>query len=259
MQLHYDVHRGAGTGLLLVHGFLSSSAQWIANIEGMKAFATPVTVDLWGHGRSAAPSELHLYTPEAYIEAFERLRTELGFEQWAICGASFGASLTLRYALTHPHRITRQIFTNSMSGLSERKGSREQRERQADAIMKGGRKALEALPFHPRFAKRLAPLVMDGLLRDAAMLSPLGVANAMRATVPDLSVADSFSRTSVPTLLIDGTWEKEFRPIKAWAIANLPDLKVIDLDGGHSINAEAPDAFNDAVRDFLSSLAALRG
>ena len=251
MQLHHNVHRGAGPGILLVHGFLSSSAQWLANIEGMKAFATPVTVDLWGHGKSPAPVDLRHYTPEAYIDEFEGLRKRLGFERWALCGASFGAGLTLRYALTHPERITRQVFTNSMSGLSQASGRSEQRKRAAESILKGGRKALEALPFHPRFAKRLAHIVMNGLARDAETLSPLGVANAMRATVPQLSVAGIFDRTTTPTLLINGTWEKEFRPVKAWAVATLPTLKVIDLDGGHSINAEAPGAFNAAVRDFL--------
>src|SRR5262249_46210778 len=197
--LRHDVHRGAGPGLLLVHGFLSSSAQWLANIEGMKAFSTPVTVDLWGHGKSPAPAHPRHYTPEAYGEQFETLRKQLGFERWALCGASFGAGLTLRYALAYPDHISRQIFTNSMSGLSQARGNPEQRQRAADSILKSGRKALEALPFHPRFAKRLAPAVMDGLLRDAKALSPLGIANAMRGTVPALSVADTFGRTTRPT------------------------------------------------------------
>ena len=62
MKLYVEVETG-GTGpyLLLVHGFLSSRAQWRPNLEGLRRFCRPVVVELWGHGRSPTPDD-----PEAY-------------------------------------------------------------------------------------------------------------------------------------------------------------------------------------------------
>lgn len=250
--LHYEFHQGAGgPALLLVHGFLSSGAQWAANIEGMKAFCSPVTVDLWGHGRSPSPDDPALYTPAGYVRQFERIREALGQARWALCGASFGAGLTLQYALAHTNRVTRQVFTNSMSGLAWTPAPDEGRETRAAAIETGGRAGLADMPFHPRFAKRLAPAVVEGLMEDAERLDPRGIANAMRYTGHLLSAASRFGETSVPTLLINGLWEKAFQPVRAFAAETLQSLEVVDIEGGHSINAEAPDTFNAALRAFL--------
>ena len=51
MQLHYDVHEGAGEPLLLLHGFLSSRAQWLENIPVLKSFCrVPLTCMLTAGG-----------------------------------------------------------------------------------------------------------------------------------------------------------------------------------------------------------------
>lgn len=239
--------------LLLVHGFLSSRAQWRANLEGLAAFCRPIIVELWGHGRSPAPDEENAYSVGSYVAIFENIRRGLGVERWFLCGQSFGAGLTLRYALMHPTRIEGQIFTNSVSGLSPPRGSDAQRRASADALERGGQSAIEAMPFHPRHAQRLARDVMTELLADAKLVSPRGIANAIRYTVPDLSVAEDFGQTTVQTLLVNGRWDKAFQPLRQLAARRLPSLRVVDLDGGHSINAELPERFNEELRRFLEN------
>lgn len=250
VEIHGDSSRPP---VLLVHGFLSSRAQWRLNLEGLKEFCRPVVVELWGHGRSPAPDEPDAYRVGHYVALFENLRRSLAVERWWLCGQSFGAGLTLRYALMHPERIQGQIFTNSVSGLSSPRGSEAQRHASADALERGGLKAVEALPFHPRHAERLPSEVKAEMLEDAKLVSPYGIANAIRYTVPELAVADEIGRTTVPTLLVNGIWDKAFQPLRQAAMERLPSLKVVDLKGGHSINAEAAGLFNEAVRLFLSA------
>ena len=62
---------------ILLARFLSSSAQWILNLNALGKVCQPVTVDLWGHGKSPAPEDRHLYTAH-YGEQFEYIRTTLG-------------------------------------------------------------------------------------------------------------------------------------------------------------------------------------
>ncbi len=252
-DLHIDVHGdGPGPYLLLVHGFLSSRAQWRPNIEALSKVARPVTVDLLGHGRSPSPQDPDAYGVAAYVRRFEALRERLGAERWFICGQSFGAGLTLRYALEHPERVIGQVFTNSISGLSPRRdGDPRERQKRADALEQGGREALKALPFYPRPSKRLPPQIWEDLIADADLLSPSGIANAMRATVPNLSVAADLNRITTPTLLINGTREAAFQPLRDLAVREVPNLTVVDVEGGHSINLDRAEAFNEAAAAFV--------
>ncbi len=92
------------------------------------------------------------------------------------------------------------------------------------------------------------------MIDDAARISPTGIANAMRFTSPELSVIDRFADIDVPTLLINGVWERAFQPLRNRAVELLPSLQVVDVEGGHSVNVEAPALFNEAVSRFVRSL-----
>jgi pimeloyl-ACP methyl ester carboxylesterase len=254
-MMHVEVGEGRGPYLLLVHGICSSRAQWRPNLAGLSEVCRPVVVELLGHGRSASPDGAEPYRVSAYIERFEAIRRDLGAERWAICGQSFGAGLTLGYALAHPDRILGQVFTNSNSALARNPAVREEtRLARLAGFEARGRAAMEALPFYPKRSGRLSPEVEAELLRDAELISLHGVAQGMRYTSPDLSVADRFGQTRVPTLLVNGQREKTFQPSRDAAVATLPSLEVLDLEGGHPVNLDCPDGFNAAVRSFLRRL-----
>src|SRR3954451_12113914 len=79
-QLHVEVHEGDGPPALLVHGILSSRAQWLLNIEALQRVCTPVVAELWGHGRSPVPDDPVLFAPDAYVELFDGIRASLGVD-----------------------------------------------------------------------------------------------------------------------------------------------------------------------------------
>ena len=240
--------------MLLMHGFLSSRSQWRANLEALSAVCTPVTIELLGHGRSDSPSNPEAYRAAAYLARFEAVRSMLGAERWFVCGQSFGAGLTLRYALDYPERLIGQVFTNSLSGIQPTRGTPEAREAQASDIETRGQAALEMMDHYPRPALRLPEAHWRGLMDDAALLSPVGVAQGLRITVPELSVAGRLGDIAVPTLLVNGKRETRFQPVRDDAAREIPGLKVVDLDGGHSINIARPADFNAAVVAFVTEL-----
>jgi pimeloyl-ACP methyl ester carboxylesterase len=254
LELHCEVHEGAGPFLLLVHGILSSRAQWKANLPALARVTRPVMVELWGHGRSPAPADPSCYHPDAYVTAFERLRERLGASRWLVCGQSLGATLTLRYALTHPERVVAQVFTNSTSALADSSwvaGVRAGGARQAEAIERGGRAVLEEIPLHPLHARRLPTQVREALVADAALLDPRGVAYTIRYTVPESPVREGISANRVPTLLVCGARDSRFEAQRCFAERHLPHLEVVALDAGHAVNIEAADAFDAAVTAFV--------
>ena len=256
-MMHVEVSkRGVGPYLMLVHGMCSSRAQWRPNLAELERFCTPVVVELLGHGRSESPDDPAAYSVAAYIARFEALRDELGAERWAVCGQSFGAGLTLSYALAHPERILAQAFTNSSSALGPAYPAADEAARLArlEGFEARGRSALEAMAFYPKRSGRLPAEVEDELARDAELISVHGVAQGMRWTSPGLSVAARFGETRVPTLLVNGRREKRFQPLRDQAAKTLAGLQIADLEGGHPVNLDCPDGFVAAVRDLVEPL-----
>ncbi len=244
--------RGDKPYLLLLHGVMSSRAQWLLNLAGLKAVVNPVVVELLAHGDSPSPADGACYTPSAYVAFFERLREDLGADDWYVCGQSFSAGLTMRYSLTHPRRVKGQIFTNSVSAFlpaptPERAAQRLQ---SIAALRSQGAAALPGMPYFPQQG-RLPDAVFQPMLADAYRIDPQGLALSWENTIEGLSVREDFHRTEVPTLLVNGTWEKAFQPVAELAGQMLPALQRADLPGGHSINAENPEGFNQAVAAFV--------
>lgn len=254
MKLYSVVHPGSGPYVLMVHGFLSSQAQWQPNLAALAQVARPVTVDLWGHARSPSPEDPAWYAPEAYLTMFEQLRVHLGAERWFLCGQSFGAALTLRYALHYPERVLAQVFTNSSSALADTawvQARRASAAQQADTIERTGPDALARLPVHPSRARRLPADVQAALLADAQLHSPRGIAQTLRYTTPNVPVRDRVHALRVPTLLVCGEREQRFVPFRTFAEHTIPGLRVVGTPAGHAVNIEAAAAFNAAVVDFF--------
>jgi proline iminopeptidase len=77
--------------------------------------------DQRGCGRSTPHASLEANTTWHLVEDIERLRAHLGIERWLVFGGSWGSTLALAYAQTHPERATelvlRGIFTFRQSEL----------------------------------------------------------------------------------------------------------------------------------------------
>ena len=77
IHLHYEELAGDGPHIMMLHGMLSSRAQWDLNIKAIQRVARPVLVELLAHGRSAAPENPEVYSPEYYVRMFEAIRKNL--------------------------------------------------------------------------------------------------------------------------------------------------------------------------------------
>lgn len=252
--LHYEVHGERGPHLLLVHGFLSSRAQWLPNLDALSAIARPVVVELFGHGRSPSPGDPRLYGPSHYVKEFERVRLALGAERWFVCGQSLGAALTLRYALDHPERCIAHVFTNSTSAFAEDGWAEQVRaamEDQARRLRSDSRRTLDEHPLNPARSSRLPARLRAAFKADSALLDPAGIANTGLYTVPGSSVRSRVADNTVPTLLVVGEGERRFVPHRRFAEQRMPMLSVAGLAGGHAVNIDAAGEFDATVTAFF--------
>jgi proline iminopeptidase len=64
-----------------------------------------VLFDQRGCGRSRPHAELRQNTSQDLVADMERIRAALGIERWLVFGGSWGSTLSLLYAETHPQRV----------------------------------------------------------------------------------------------------------------------------------------------------------
>lgn len=69
-----------------------------------------VAFDQRGCGKSTPHAEIEENTTWDLVADIERLRVHLGIERWQVYGGSWGSTLALAYAETHPERVTEMIL-----------------------------------------------------------------------------------------------------------------------------------------------------
>ena len=69
-----------------------------------------VLFDQRGCGRSTPHAELRENTTWDLVADMEKLRGHLGIERWQLFGGSWGSTLALAYAQTHPERVTELVL-----------------------------------------------------------------------------------------------------------------------------------------------------
>ncbi len=78
-----------------------------------------ILFDQRGCGRSTPFAELKDNTTWDLVEDIERLRTHLGIDKWAVFGGSWGSTLSLAYAITHPEKVD-SLFLRGIFMLREK-------------------------------------------------------------------------------------------------------------------------------------------
>ncbi|MGE3480100.1 MAG: prolyl aminopeptidase [Gammaproteobacteria bacterium] len=99
-----------GLPVLFVHGGPGAGCEsWHRRFFDPEVWRI-VLFDQRGCGRSTPHAELRDNTTQDLVADIERIRTHLGIERWAVFGGSWGSTLGLVYAETHPERVTGLIL-----------------------------------------------------------------------------------------------------------------------------------------------------
>ncbi|WP_029060055.1 prolyl aminopeptidase [Stappia stellulata] len=110
-SIHYEeCGNPDGVPVVMLHGGPGGGAGPI-----MRRFHDPsvyriVLFDQRGCGRSIPHAELRENTTWDLVADIERLREHLGIERWQVFGGSWGSTLSLAYAQTHPERVTALVL-----------------------------------------------------------------------------------------------------------------------------------------------------
>jgi pimeloyl-ACP methyl ester carboxylesterase len=244
VRLHYDLHGHPGDRplLLLSHGFGASGRMWDRNVGALARDREVLTWDLRGHARSDAPDDPAAYGVDQSVGDMVAFLGVLGTTRVVLAGMSLGGYLSLAFHARHPDQVAALVLVDTGPGF-RRDMSREQwngfTERTAQALERDG---FSALPDSPEVDEHPAA---HGLAHTARRVMAQG----------DTRVIDSLERIAVPTLVIVGAEDSNFRSAADYMAAKISGARRVVLDGaGHAANIDAANAFNVAVGEFLSDV-----
>ena len=252
MKLFYQMMGQGGSPLVCLHGFLGSGDNLWPLADHLKSSHRSLLMDLRGHGRSPHGRP---YTLEGMADdVAETLRTD-GIARTALLGHSLGGKVAMAMALRHPGLVERLIiaditmaaaqpfFNVLLDDMARVPVSTLQRRDDGEPWLRDVEPILETRRF---LLKNLVPdpaggfkwrMDLEGLREDH------GKVLAQVLEGPPYTGA---------TLLIHGDRSQFVTPEGvALTRRHFPNLKVLDLPGGHWIHVDAKDRFNAAVEGFL--------
>jgi len=245
VRIYYEEH-GRGPAVLLSHGYSASARMWDGQFAALSDRYHLIGWDMRGHDRSDSPDDPSLYSHELTIADMAALLDACNVQSAVIGGLSLGGFMSLAFHLAHPDRTAALMLFDTGPGYKKDNG-REAWNRLADSMARAYEK------------NGLAAAGASAEVSLARHRSATGLAHAARGMLAqkDARVIESLPAIAVPTLVLVGANDEQFRPSADYMAAKIPGAEKVILErAGHAANIDQPAAFNAAVRTFLDRVTA---
>jgi pimeloyl-ACP methyl ester carboxylesterase len=226
-------YRVAGNGppVILVHGLAGSSRWWARNITHLAQSFQVYAIDLIGFGESRGRRPFNLDEAADHVANW---MDSLGITRASLIGHSMGGFIVANLAADFPGHVERLTLVGAA-----------------------------AVPLNRRFPwQTLGPVrglfdmsftSFSLLLTDAYRAGPATIWKAAR-DLGTADITDKLSSIQAPTLVIWGEHDPII-PLRAGKRITgiLPNAELVVIrDAGHNVMWDRPEAFNQAVMDFLT-------
>ena len=240
--------------MLLIHGFPLNSGMWSMQIDDLNSFARIIAPDLRGHGNSDPVPGPYSVTQLAddCADIMGHLAVATPF---VVGGLSMGGYVAFEFYRRYPEHVAGLILTATRAAADSDEGKANRDAAAANVAENGISDLVEGmLPklFSPKSFENDPDLV--AFVRDILMKTSVeGTIGALMAMKDRPDSTPTLAEIDVPTLIIHGADDQIVPLAEAQAMHEaIKGSKLVVLEGaGHLPNLEQPDAFNDAVIDFL--------
>lgn len=247
---------GKGPALLFLHAFPLQKAMWEPALASLAGERRAVAVDLPGFGGSAPwPGEPSL---EAYAGGLVALLDALGLEKVVPCGLSMGGYLTLALWRRYRERIAGMVLADTRAGADSDQAREGRRTLMARVREEGPRAAADQ--FLPNLVgpttRARQPQLLSRLEGWILANSPEGIVAALEAMASRPDSTHLLGSINVPALVVVGEEDSLTTPAEAEQLAAaIPGARLARIaQAGHLSAVEQPEAFNQALADFLARL-----
>ncbi|MFF3541502.1 alpha/beta fold hydrolase [Streptomyces platensis] len=249
---------GAGRPVVLLHGGFLDSGMWDDQLPALAQHHRVIAPDARGHGASANATCAFRHTDD-----LAALLRHLDVGPAVLVGLSMGAAIAVDTALEHPGLVRALVVSGA--GTSEPEFHdpwvKELMAEQARALAAGDVEGwIDAfMLFAPGPRRTLDDVDQDVVRRLRAMT--VRTLAKHTGTEPDwqVPVADTWARAAkitVPVLALSGAIDAHDQiGMGERLVRSVTQGRAETIDGtAHYPNMERPEAFNDALRDFLHTV-----
>jgi len=244
---------GSGQPLLMLHGGLSDHREWRAQIDDLADTYTVVAWDTPGCGGSTVPPasfRMHDYADvlAGFIEALSLDRPHVLGLSW---GSTLALELSRRRPDLPRTLLLTAAYAGWAGSLPPDVVQERLAAAERDLSSNEPERIIRAwLPT--LFTERASPEMLDDFVSTFSTFDPEGVRPMLRA-MAEADLRATLPTIAVPTLLLYGALDVRSPLAVAEAMrASIPDSTLVVMpDVGHQSNIEAPVPFNRAVRTFL--------
>jgi 3-oxoadipate enol-lactonase len=253
IQIYYELHGPEDADVLVLsNGVLMSTASWAYQTPELSRHYRLLLYDcrgMWQSDHSPGP-----YSMELHADDLAALLDALGIERAHIGGTSYGAEVSMAFALRYPDRTASLIVTSAVSeldpvlqGLAEVWAYAAQ-EQDAELLFR----AVYPLTFSaPWIAANQA--VLDQARERYNTLDMEAFLALMQAFM-NLDITDDLCRIEAPALVVAG--ENDLLKPRQYAeiiARELPYAELAIIPGaGHAAMWERPTTFNTLILGFLA-------
>lgn len=238
---------GAGTFVVLVHGFSLDMRSWDRQVAALAAKHSVLRYDVRGFGASSQPSG-----PYDHADDLAGLLAALQVPAAHLVGLSLGANIALACAVRHPQLVRSLVLASS--GLAGHPWTEPRPpDAAAEHARQHGTEAARAFWLgHALFAPvcdHSGPRAeLEAMVRDYSGWHWENVNPA--AAFPG---AAALPGIAAPTLVVSGSRDVAgYRAIARTLASTIPGARLLVIpDAGHMLSMEAPSAFNAALLDFI--------
>jgi pimeloyl-ACP methyl ester carboxylesterase len=249
---------GCGPTLVLLHGGMEDSRSWSRQVSDLSTDHTVFAWDAPGCGQSGDVPET--WRMPDFATALADWLGATGAERPHLLGLSWGSSIALEFYHRYPNIPSSLILASAYAGWAGSLPPRDVSERHAGIMAVADATRDDLLRAWPGVVSRAASKeLVEEILNIAADNTGLRHPGGYRAMAHSMAEADLrhiLPNIRVPTLLLYGELdERSPLHVAEEMHRTIPKAQLSVIPGvGHLCNAEAPDAFNTHVRDFIRRL-----
>jgi 3-oxoadipate enol-lactonase len=250
----YDDH-GAGQPILFLHAFPLNRSMWEDQIVALLKEQRYRLVALDWRGFGESDIDANISTMEQLADDVAGLMDTLGMQKAILCGLSMGGYVAFAFLRKYPQRVHGLILCDTRPGADNEEG-KANREKVALLAESEGPGAIADLQL-PRlisdYTRQHSPEVEVRIRQMILAATAQGIAAVSRGMAQRADSTDLLATISCPTLVLVGERDVFTPPavVQAYA-AQIPGAQFAIIPyAGHLSNIEQPEAFLDALHNFL--------
>lgn len=265
---------GSATPLLLVHGGPGWPSDYLQPLRRVAVDRPVIFYDQLGAGRSDRNMDQSLWRMSRFVEELAAVRRSLGLEQVHVLGHGWGSMLVVEYMQTAPEGVKSLVLASPV--LSARRWAEDAgklvaqlpedarlaiEKHQAAGTLRDPAFQAAKTEYHRRHLSRLDPWPPHLMDTFGKLNSPLhnymwGPSEfAITGTLKDYERETSLGALSLPVLFTAGRYDEATPEAARHFRRQVPGSRIeVFADSAHMTMLDEPDAYADAIRQFLDDV-----